>query len=162
MGQSHAKTKKDMTPEEFDQMIRSSSFNSEELHAIHEQFKKDYPKGFIDKKSFKQSYATMFPQGSGADKFVDHIFRLYDADGNGQISFQEFISTLQVSTQGSPEDKLRASFRMYDVDRNGSITQKELTEILAVSIIPHNYTFTIIRRIACVLPFKRVWHHKHD
>lgn len=74
-----------------------------------------------------------FLQGSGADKFADHIFRVYDADGNGQISFDEFVTTLNLGTQGSTEDKLKSSFRLYDVDRNGSISQKELTSIITVS-----------------------------
>jgi Ca2+-binding EF-hand superfamily protein len=132
MGQSHAK--QDITPEEFDRMIRTSSFGNGEIHELHQKFQREFPKGYIDKKGFKHMYMTMFPQGSGAEKFADHIFRIYDADGNGHISFQELIATLSVSASGSKEDKLRATFRLYDVDRNGLITQKELTEILSVSL----------------------------
>jgi len=132
MGQSHAKAgKSDMTPEEFDQLVRTTAFTKDEVHAFHEKFKQDFPKGYVDKKGFKTVYTSMFPQGSGADKFADHIFRVYDADGNGQISFDEFVTTLNIGTQGTPEEKLKSSFRLYDVDRNGSITQKELTSILA-------------------------------
>jgi len=128
MGQSQGK--KDLTPEEFEQLSRTTSYTNAEVQDFYEKFKKDYPKGYVDKKGFKTIYAAMFPQGSGAEKFADHIFRIYDADGNGQISFQEFVSTLNVSSQGSVEDKLRSSFRMYDADRSGFITQKELTNIL--------------------------------
>lgn len=129
MGQTHAK--KDLTPEEFDQLAKSSGFTNAEVHEWFEKFKHDFPKGYVDKKGFKAIYTSQFPQGTGADKFADHIFRVYDVDGNGQISFQEFVSTLHVGTSGTPEEKLRASFRMYDVDKNGSITQKELTDILS-------------------------------
>jgi len=129
MGQSHA-THKDITPEEYDQMVRTTGYSSAEVHELHDKFKKDFPKGYMDKKGFKAAYASMFPHGSGADKFADHIFRIYDVDGNGQISFQEFVTTLNVSAKGTPEEKLRSSFRLYDLDRNGFITQKELTEIL--------------------------------
>lgn len=132
MGQSHGK--KDLTPEEFEQLVRTTGFSNAEVHDFYEKFKKDFPKGFVDKKGFKAIYATMFPQGSGAEAFAEHIFRIYDVDGNGQISFQEFVSTINVSTKGSVEDKLRSSFRLFDADRSGFITQKELTGIIQVSL----------------------------
>jgi len=132
MGQSHA-THKDITPEEYDHMVRTTGYSSAEIHELQEKFKTNFPKGYMDKKGFKSAYASMFPNGSGADKFADHIFRIYDADGNGQISFQEFVATLNISAKGTPEEKLRSSFRLYDIDRNGYITQKELTEILSVT-----------------------------
>ena len=133
MGQTHGK--KDLTPEEFDQLVRTTGFTNAEVNDFHEKFKSSFPKGFVDKKGFERIYVSMFPHGSGAEKFADHVFRTYDIDGNGKMSFQEFIMTLNISAQGSVEDKLRSSFRMYDVDKNGYIKQKELTEILHVSIL---------------------------
>ena len=152
MGQSHGK--QDMTPDDFDQLVRTTGFSSSEVHDIHEKFKKEFPKGYMDKKGFKRVYGSMFPNGSGADKFVDHIFRIYDADGNGHISFNEFITTLNVSSKGSLEDKLRYSFRLYDVDRNGSITQKELTEIFSVSFMhPSVNNFSQLQTDCVIIEF---------
>lgn len=94
MGQTHGK--KDLTPAEFDQIAKSSGFTSAEVQEFYEKFKKDYPKGYVDKKGFKTTYASMFPQGSGAEQFADHIFRVYDVDGNGQISFAVSNSKLFV------------------------------------------------------------------
>jgi len=131
MGQSHGHEKKDISPAEFDQLVRSSGFHSSDVHEMHEKFRKEFPKGYMDKKDFKKAYASMFPHGSGADAFTEHIFRIYDADHNGHISFDEFITTLHISSNGTPEEKLKASFRLYDVDHNGSITHKELTQILS-------------------------------
>ena len=76
-------------------------------------------------------YGRLFPLGD-ANRFCDHVFRVYDADGDGVISFVELLTTLQVFSNGSVDDKLRAMFRMYDIDRNGFVTVDEITHILAV------------------------------
>ena len=131
MGQSQSNT--DITPEEYDQMVMTTAFSSAEIRELQIKFQKDFPKGYIDKKGFKAVYVSMFPQGSGADRFSDHIFRIFDVDGNGHISFQELVAALNVNTKGSVEDKLKSAFRLYDVDKNGSISQRELTDILGVS-----------------------------
>ena len=141
MGTTNSHGKKVMTPEEFDQLVRSSGFNSHDVHEMHEKFKKEFPKGYMDKKDFKKAYASMFPHGSGADAFAEHIFRIYDADHNGHISFDEFVTTLHISANGTPEEKLKSSFRLYDVDHNGSITQKELTQILSVRLCSYAYCY---------------------
>jgi len=156
MGQSHGK-KEDLTPEEFEQMTRTTGFSNTELHEFYEKFKADFPKGVVDKKGFKTIYAAMFPKGSGADKFADHIFRIYDVDGNGQISFQEFVATLNINTKGTAEEKLRSSFRMYDVDKSGFITQKELTEILQVSLSKNQSILPVgLSTIYCVKSWLKV------
>lgn len=68
MGSSHGKGgKQDMTPEEFDRLVRSTGFTQDEVHAFYDKFKKDFPKGFVDKKGFKTVYAAMFPQVSAFD-----------------------------------------------------------------------------------------------
>jgi neurocalcin delta len=125
----HAKSKPNMTPEDFDQIVHSTDFSSAEIDEWYQKFHADFPHGYITPKEFKVVYRKMFPKGD-ADKFCDHIFRIYDTDGSKTISFQEFVTTLHVSAKGTPEEKLRASFRMYDVDRNGSVTIKEMTDIL--------------------------------
>jgi Ca2+-binding EF-hand superfamily protein len=127
MGSS--KSKGSMTPEDFDHMIKGTDFSNAEIDEWYQQFKADFPKGYISPKEFKAVYHKMFPKGD-ADKFCDHIFRIYDADKSKTISFQEFITTLHVSAHGTPQEKLRASFRMYDEDRNGFVTEIEIADIL--------------------------------
>jgi len=129
MGKTNSKTS--LTPEEFDELVKSTDFTSAEIDEWFRKFQDEFPRGHISQREFKTVYQKLFPAGD-ADRFCGHIFRVYDADGNRVISFAEFLTTLHVSAHGSAEDKLRGTFRMYDIDRNGFVTISEITEILSV------------------------------
>uniref|UniRef100_A0A8C3RBI4 NAD(P)H oxidase (H2O2-forming) n=1 Tax=Cyanoderma ruficeps TaxID=181631 RepID=A0A8C3RBI4_9PASS len=62
--------------------------------------------------------------------FVDSMFSLADKDGNGYISFREFLDILVVFMKGSPEEKSKVMFRMYDIDENGPWTCNQDVPIL--------------------------------
>ncbi|XP_064148088.1 dual oxidase 1 [Loxodonta africana] len=59
------------------------------------------------------------------DMFVESMFSLADKDGNGYLSFREFLDILVVFMKGSPEDKSRLMFTMYDLDGNGFLSKDE-------------------------------------
>lgn len=124
-----ANSKQNLSPEDFDELVKSTDFTSAEIDEWFEKFKHDFPKGYISPREFKAIYEKLYPEGD-ADLFAKHIFRVYDKDDDGVISFAEFLTTLHVSARGSPQDKLRSTFRMYDIDNNGFVTAGELTQIL--------------------------------
>ncbi|XP_043219093.1 dual oxidase-like [Amphibalanus amphitrite] len=62
--------------------------------------------------------------------FVHKMFNVVDKDGDGQISFQEFLDTVVLFSRGTIDNKLRIIFDMCDNDRNGTIDKDELSEML--------------------------------
>ncbi|XP_017401018.1 dual oxidase 1 [Cebus imitator] len=64
------------------------------------------------------------------DMFVESMFSLADKDGNGYLSFREFLDILVVFMKGSPEEKSHLMFRMYDFDGNGLISKDEFIRML--------------------------------
>lgn len=77
-------------------------------------------------------YATFFPTGT-PDTFCEHVFRSFDNDNSGKIDFKEFLVAINMTSGGSPRDKLEWAFNMYDIDGNGTIEKVEMIEIITVS-----------------------------
>lgn len=62
--------------------------------------------------------------------FVKQMFNCVDKDGNGRISFQEFLDTVVMFSRGKPDDKLRIIFDMCDYSGKGVIEKQELVRML--------------------------------
>ena len=79
----------------------------------------------LSKKEFAQALGM-----NEKEMFVSKMFNIVDKDGDGRISFQEFLDTIVLFSKGRTDDKLRIIFDMCDNDKNGSIDKKELSELL--------------------------------
>nr|XP_033776119.1 dual oxidase 1-like [Geotrypetes seraphini] len=62
--------------------------------------------------------------------FVESMFSLADEDGNGYLSFREFLAILVIFMKGSPEEKSKLMFTMYDIDGNGFLSKEEFFTML--------------------------------
>ncbi|XP_053573547.1 dual oxidase 1-like [Bombina bombina] len=62
--------------------------------------------------------------------FVESMFSLADEDGNGYLSFREFLNILIILMKGSAEEKSQLMFKMYDIDGNGFLSKEEFRTML--------------------------------
>ncbi|KAL6443409.1 hypothetical protein ACFW04_002929 [Cataglyphis niger] len=66
---------------------------------------------------------------------VQRVIDIFDADGNGEVDFKEFIHGVsQFSVKGDKESKLRFAFRIYDMDNDGYISNGELFQVLKMMV----------------------------
>lgn len=63
------------------------------------------------------------------------MIAIFDADGGGDVDFEEFVSGLSAfSNKGDKEQKLRFAFKVYDIDRDGFISNGELFIVLKMMV----------------------------
>ncbi|KAG8012730.1 Dual oxidase 1 [Nibea albiflora] len=62
--------------------------------------------------------------------FVDSMFTLADKDGNGYLSFQEFLDVMVIFMKGSSEEKSKLMFSMNDIGGTGYISKEEFVRML--------------------------------
>ena len=58
------------------------------------------------------------------------LFRVYDEDGSGNLSFPEFIQANTVENLETHEDKLGCIFDAFDADGGGSVDAEEIMNIV--------------------------------
>ncbi|XP_028307207.1 dual oxidase 1 [Gouania willdenowi] len=62
--------------------------------------------------------------------FVDSMFTLADKDGNGYLSFQEFLDVIVIFMKGSAEAKSKLMFSMNDIGGTGFLSKEEFSRML--------------------------------
>lgn len=63
------------------------------------------------------------------------VLELFDTDGDGVISFTEFVTGLSIfSSKGNRAKKLKFAFDLYDIDKDGYISNGELYAVLHMMV----------------------------
>merc|ERR1712128_386457 len=118
-----------LSQDDLEFLQRNTHYDKTTICDFYKGFIADCPEGQLNPTKFCQIYSKCFPAGN-AKEFCDHVFRTFDSDKNGVIDFKEFLLTIDVTSNGSPEEKLNWAFRMYDVDGNGWIDLEEMTKLV--------------------------------
>ena len=102
-----------LTPEAVEALQEATQYDRKEIQAWHRSFIKECPRGRVTKLDFRSLYSQFFPFGSASD-FADLVFRLFDSDETGDISFGEYLIALSVASRGRLEDKIKCSILSCD------------------------------------------------
>lgn len=132
MGNSRSGT---LSREILEELQLSTKFTEAELCAWYQSFLRECPSGRIAPQQFQGIYAQFFPD-SDPKAYAEHVFRSFDANGDGTLDFKEYVIALHMTTAGKPSQKLEWAFSLYDVDGNGAISKNEVLEIVRVSLAP--------------------------
>lgn len=112
-------------------IMEGTNFDSDEIDRLRKRFMKlDRDRsGVIDKNEF------LAIPGISSNPLSSRLMDVFDADGNGTIDFEEFITGLSVfSGKSSKKDKLMFAFQIYDIDRDGYIGNGELFIVMKMMV----------------------------
>ena len=100
-----------LTKEDLEFLRSNTRYDEGTINEWYKGFKQDCPDGKLTPAAFMKIYSKCFPAGSDAGEFCDHVFRTFDSDKNGFVDFKEFLLAIDVTSSGSPEEKLNWAFR---------------------------------------------------
>jgi len=113
-------------------LTKNTRYTEQEIRDWYKGFQQDCPDGRLTKKKFLEIYSIFFSSGS-PQAFCEHVYRTFDADGDGHIDFKEFLLAVGITTGNDPREKLKWAFKMYDMNNDGLIDVDEMTKIIKVS-----------------------------
>lgn len=127
--------------EELIKLCQSSHFDRTQVEKLYELFKvisaSGDDDGLIDKSEFQKAL------GLKRNLFVDRMFELFDANGDQNINFQEFVAGLSVFTMRAKQaEKAKFSFKMYDFNGDQKIDKQELGRMLQATIDENKLNIT--------------------
>lgn len=106
------------THEELLLLVATTHYEEAEILQLFDQFIESSSGGVLKFSTFQ---AVAFTCGVYSAEAARLLFRAFDANHDGMITFAEFVRGLSAMTRGSNEEKLVVAFRMYDVDGDGLI-----------------------------------------
>ncbi|KAF4674676.1 calcineurin, partial [Perkinsus chesapeaki] len=66
---------------------------------------------------------------------VQRVVSIFDVDGNGTVSFIEFLVGLaRVAVGSDEEEKLKFAFEVYDVNKDGYISNGDLFQVMKMMV----------------------------
>ncbi|XP_046565680.1 Kv channel-interacting protein 4-like isoform X3 [Haliotis rubra] len=144
-------------PEGIDVLCRNTKFTRKELQIMYRGFKQECPTGIVNEETFKEIYAQFFPQGDSSD-YAHYVFKTFDHDNNGSISFEEFVMGLSVLSRGTLQERLQWAFNLYDINGDGIITKDEMLDIVsAIYEMMGRYTEPVVDETSAKEHVERVF-----
>ncbi|KAL3187827.1 hypothetical protein MRX96_024579 [Rhipicephalus microplus] len=118
-----------MAEHSLEALCRNTKFTRRQIQLMYRSFKQECPTGFVEEDNFKHIFAQFFPYGN-ACSYARYVFKSFDRNRNGAISFKDLLYCLSLLCFGSVQEKLRWAFSLYDVNGDGFITRQELRDVV--------------------------------
>ena len=94
------------------------------LRNMFREFDKD-DKGVISKKDFQEQIKSLYGDVI-SEEITNKIFKNIDLDNSGEISYNEFLTSVIDDKKILTEDRLQKAFNMFDNDGNGMLSIEEI------------------------------------
>lgn len=79
---------------------------------------------------FSSPYFNLKSLFTDSSLYAHYVFKAFDVNCNGAISFRDHIVTLSTLLRGSVYERLKWTFKLYDLNGDGCISRGELAEVV--------------------------------
>eukprot|EP00759_Apiculatamorpha_spiralis_P017815 PhF_6_TR23927/c0_g1_i1/m.33487/K19932/NCS1; neuronal calcium sensor 1 len=110
------------------QLAATTHYDETELRELMRQFLAEAPGGYVDRVEFSVLAGMMGIQDADVTSL---IFRAFDKNRDGMVTFGEFVTGMSVMTRGGPEEKLSFAFSLLDTRGIGYISKSDLIPVVA-------------------------------
>ena len=110
-------------------LMESSGMERSQIENYFSYFLSINSHGKMDRKEFRKVLSVAQPRRN-LKKMEEHVFRIFDTNGNGSIDFPEFCVVYHTLTEGAPDQCLKNIFRVFDCDQDGEISQEEMKRLV--------------------------------
>merc|ERR1711874_528669 len=121
-----------VTEEQKKAFSKTSGMDMDTVNKHCSEFLKDHPKGRMTRSEFTKFANIALKNTNKIDmkEMADHIFRMYDTDQNGYVTFIEFMVVYNLINNGTAEQNLEQIFRIFDVNNDGIISLEEMNVLV--------------------------------
>jgi Ca2+-binding EF-hand superfamily protein len=114
-------------------VVANTGFTYEQIKNWHKEFLIKCPTGLINAKQFCTYYKSLMPLNFSERSKVEialKLFKLFDIDGDGYISYAEYLVSFWIRCQAPIKEKFTWLFNMFDTNSNGRLDYYELRSAL--------------------------------
>lgn len=124
--------------EEYEQ-LEKIGLKKKEIKKRKKEFYKMFPTGRIKRAEFYLFIEHILGDSlsNASQQELDTLFRIFDADGSGEIDFIEFELAFHMFAEAkTPEESIRFCLKCLDFDGNGELSKDEL-------LVPYRRLFRV-------------------
>ena len=104
------KSSQRLSAEDLDFLKAHTRYDENTIKEWYNGFKQDYPNGRLTPVQFINTYNMFFPNRN-AEQFCDHVFKTFDSDKKGYITFEAFLWAIDCRTQQPQLAGIRRNYR---------------------------------------------------
>eukprot|EP00211_Chloroparvula_japonica_P015057 CAMPEP_0119122352 /NCGR_PEP_ID=MMETSP1310-20130426/2627_1 /TAXON_ID=464262 /ORGANISM="Genus nov. species nov., Strain RCC2339" /LENGTH=232 /DNA_ID=CAMNT_0007111995 /DNA_START=89 /DNA_END=784 /DNA_ORIENTATION=+ len=128
-------------------------FLKEAIHLFQLEGQSSPTTGKLDKDAFMRCLARTELGHDAPKDQLELMYTIFDQDGDGAVSLDEFVVGMAISSEGSPEEKAELIFKSIDRDHDGFLSRDELeNRLIRLYSLHHKENTKTVLRTSGPLP----------
>jgi Ca2+-binding EF-hand superfamily protein len=117
---------------DFQYLCAKTGLLEQEIKSIFGSFKAiSGSEGKLNRADFSKLYSSLRHEPfENIEKISEFVFKAFDLDKNGSISFDEFLIGYKLTSRSDLKQRLEFTFGLYDINGNGYLDKDEISILI--------------------------------